>query len=139
MWLTCCKCWKRFEVCGEDANALRAFYDAQPGHTADKEVGVCDECWAKRPIIPEHPRPHNAPTSKMSDPPRPLNAPLAVLGVLIGTLSIYWAWDAYLVIGSADFVRTHKGEEIFMARLAVVCGVLGPAAGAAIVWKALAP
>lgn len=57
MSLTCCKCWKKFEIVGELATSSRAFYARQQGHTTDKEVGVCDECWAKRPNIPELPRP----------------------------------------------------------------------------------
>jgi hypothetical protein len=45
--LTCCRCWKQFEIQGEQAERTRAFYAAQPNHTADKEVGICDECWPK--------------------------------------------------------------------------------------------
>ena len=45
--LTCCHCWKQFEIYGEQAERTRWFYDSQPDHTPDKEVGVCDECWAK--------------------------------------------------------------------------------------------
>ena len=47
MWLQCCKCGKQFEIFGEQADRTRAFYTAQPNHTPDKEVGVCDECWDK--------------------------------------------------------------------------------------------
>ena len=45
--LTCCRCWKRFQIYGELAERTKWFYDSQPNHTPDKEVGVCDECWAK--------------------------------------------------------------------------------------------
>jgi hypothetical protein len=48
MWLKCCQCGKQFEITGELAEQTRAFYDAQPNHTPDKEGGVCDECWEKR-------------------------------------------------------------------------------------------
>ncbi len=47
MWLTCCQCWKRFEIHGKLAEDTRAFYDAQPNHRPEKEVGVGDECWMK--------------------------------------------------------------------------------------------
>jgi hypothetical protein len=43
--LTCCRCWRRFEVRGKVADDLKSFYDSQPNHTPDKEVGICDECW----------------------------------------------------------------------------------------------
>jgi hypothetical protein len=45
--LTCCRCWKRFEIYGEQAERTSAFYASQPNHTPDKEVGICDECWPK--------------------------------------------------------------------------------------------
>ena len=45
--LTCCHCWKQFEIYGEIAERTRAFYAAQQNHSTEKEVGVCDECWAK--------------------------------------------------------------------------------------------
>ena len=47
MTLTCCRCWKQFEIYGELAEDTKRFYDSQANHTPDKEVGVCDECWAK--------------------------------------------------------------------------------------------
>jgi hypothetical protein len=47
MTLTCCRCWKQFEIYGESAENTKRFYAAQPNHTSDKEVGVCDQCWAK--------------------------------------------------------------------------------------------
>jgi hypothetical protein len=53
MWLTCTRCGRRFAIHGKLADDAKAFYAAQPNHTPDKEVGVCDACWAT--IHPDDP------------------------------------------------------------------------------------
>jgi hypothetical protein len=65
MWFTCCHCRVRFDVLGDLAARSAQFYALQPGHTEDKQIGVCDKCWLAATGIDE--RVERPPTNQPPD------------------------------------------------------------------------